>query len=73
MDPDDMTDSQREKVFKTQIFARVSPEQKLHLIKLMQEKGYTVAITGNGNNDIVRNLYAAGSIVLCAILLPAVV
>ncbi|MCF8080740.1 MAG: cation-transporting P-type ATPase, partial [Desulfobacterales bacterium] len=38
-DPDEMSDEQRQAVAETLVFARVSPEQKLHLIKLMQEKG----------------------------------
>jgi len=50
-DPDEMSDEYRRKVMSTSIFARVSPEQKLHLIKLMQEEGETVAMTGDGVND----------------------
>jgi Ca2+-transporting ATPase len=50
-DPDEMSEEQRRKVSETKIFARVSPEQKLHLIKLMQSKGQTVAMTGDGVND----------------------
>jgi len=50
-DPDEMSEEQHRRVAETPIFARVSPEQKLHLIKLMQEKGETVAMTGDGVND----------------------
>ena len=50
-DPDEMSSEDRRQVRETAIFARVSPEQKLHLIKLMQEEGETVAMTGDGVND----------------------
>jgi Ca2+-transporting ATPase len=50
-DPDDMSTQERQRVVQTSIFARVSPEQKLHLIKLMQEEKQTVAMTGDGVND----------------------
>lgn len=50
--PDELSDQERHSIINTNIFARVSPNQKLHLIKMMQDDGSVVAMTGDGINDI---------------------
>ncbi len=48
---DQMTPQEREQVRQAQVFSRVTPEQKLDLIRLHQQAGDVVAMTGDGVND----------------------
>lgn len=40
-----------EKIEKVRIFARITPEHKLRIVKTLQNKGNVVAVTGDGVND----------------------
>ncbi len=46
-------DKLRKSIDDIAIFARVTPEQKLRITRILQEKGETVAITGDGVNDVL--------------------
>jgi len=44
-------DELRERVQEVDVYARVNPEHKLRLVRLLQEQGLIVAMTGDGVND----------------------
>ena len=44
-------DELRQRVLDIDVYARVNPEHKLLLVRLMQEQGLIVAMTGDGVND----------------------
>jgi magnesium-transporting ATPase (P-type) len=44
-------DELRQQVQEVDVYARVNPEHKLRLVRLLQEQGFIVAMTGDGVND----------------------
>ncbi|MBS0002376.1 MAG: cation-transporting P-type ATPase [Thioalkalivibrio sp.] len=50
-DLDEDHSERAERVWQTAVFARVSPEQKLSLIRVYQDRGEVVGMTGDGVND----------------------
>ena len=44
-------DSEIKKILESNVFARVSPAQKLDLVTIYQNEGYIVGMTGDGIND----------------------
>ncbi|MGF3522281.1 MAG: cation-translocating P-type ATPase [Candidatus Bathyarchaeia archaeon] len=44
-------DELKKELRRTQVFARVTPEDKLRIVRLLREEGEVVAVTGDGVND----------------------
>ncbi len=50
-DPERLSSEERTRILNTEVFARVNPEQKLNLVRIFQQEGEVVAMTGDGIND----------------------
>ena len=62
-----LTDEEvRESVFEYNVFGRVSPEQKRILVRTLKEHKKTVAMTGDGVNDILALKEADCSIAMAS-------
>ncbi len=48
---EDISEEEKQSWINTSVFARVNPKHKLDLIKVFQEKGFVVGMTGDGVND----------------------
>lgn len=48
------------------VFGRVSPQQKKQLVQALQKKGHTVAMTGDGVNDIIAMKEADCSVAMAS-------
>lgn len=46
-----LDEPEKQRWINTSVFARVNPKHKLDLVKVFQEKGYVVGMTGDGVND----------------------
>lgn len=56
---DELTDGElREKIKNISVYARVSPEQKLKIIKAYKDEGDIIAMTGDGVNDVLSLVMA---------------
>lgn len=50
-DVESLDEKTKDRIVEANIFARVEPHQKLGIVKMYQERGHVVAMTGDGIND----------------------
>ena len=48
------------------VFGRVTPDQKLSIVRILKQKGHTVGMTGDGVNDVLALKEADCSVVMAA-------